>query len=155
MKGISIAVAIVFLSVSAYSAEIEGVPSIIDGDTLSIGGKKIRIHGIDAPEINQECQYPGGVYLCGRFATEAIYKILLSKAVSCEQRDVDKYKRIVAVCWSGGLDVGAEMVRQGWARAYVAYSRDYLSQEAEAARERRGIWQGWHEAPWDWRKSRK
>ena len=47
-----------FLAQTLNSTEIYGVPKIIDGDTVHINNKKIRLEGIDAPEINQQCKKP-------------------------------------------------------------------------------------------------
>ena len=47
-----------FLVQALNSAEIYGLPKIIDGDTVHINNKKIRLEGIDAPEIKQQCKKP-------------------------------------------------------------------------------------------------
>ena len=47
---------IFFLFQISKAEEIFGIPKIIDGDTLQIKSKKIRLEGIDAPEIKQQCQ---------------------------------------------------------------------------------------------------
>ena len=55
----------------------------------------------------------------------------------------------------GGEDLGAWMVRNGWALAFVRYSSDYMSQELAAKRARVGIWAGSFTPPWDWRSQRR
>jgi endonuclease YncB( thermonuclease family) len=72
--------------------------------------------------------------------------------VSCQQRDIDRYKRIVAVCAVAGVDIGGWMVEQGWA-LYRRYSKDYIDEESVAAAERRGIWRGSFMPPWEWRRA--
>jgi endonuclease YncB( thermonuclease family) len=72
--------------------------------------------------------------------------------VTCEQRDVDRYGRIVAVCRAGLNDLGAFMVANGWALAYRRYSTAYVGPEGSAKAARRGIWRGTFTAPWDWRR---
>ena len=52
-------------------ADIYGKPRIIDGDTIEIAGQRIRLHGIDAPEAKQTCEWPGKTIPCGRLATLA------------------------------------------------------------------------------------
>ena len=47
-----------FLAQTLNSTEIYGVPKIIDGDTVHINDKKIRLEGIDAPDIKQQCKKP-------------------------------------------------------------------------------------------------
>ena len=54
--------------------------------------------------------------------------------VSCQPRDLDRYGRIVAVCFNGKEDLNRWMVANGWAVAYRRYSEDYVPEE-DAARE--------------------
>ncbi len=115
---------------------------VVDGDTLHLGGTRIRLHGIDAPEAGQTC---GGERVarwdCGAGATAAL-KQLVAGGVGCTPRDRDRYGRIVAVCRSGGRDIGAEMVAAGWAVAYRRYATDYVIQEENARRSGAGLWRG-------------
>jgi endonuclease YncB( thermonuclease family) len=71
--------------------------------------------------------------------------------VFCEQRDIDRYGRIVAVCRAAIEDLGAWMVANGWALAYRRYSTAYVGPESSARAAGRGIWRGTLTAPWDWR----
>lgn len=145
----------VLLASGASAQTLSGSPTITDGDTLKVAGKTVRLHGIDAPEGNQQCVRADGEYLCGRSSTEALMRLVGKSEIDCEQRDVDRYRRIVGVCRVGKTNLNSEMVRLGWARAYTQYSRDYVGQESEARAAKRGIWQGPHTAPWDWRKERR
>ena len=82
--------------------------------------------------------------------------LIAGQPVRCEQRDVDRFGRIVAVCFiAEGLDLGKEMVRTGWALAYRHYSTEYIGAEGEAQEARRGMWRGEFIAPWDWRRSNR
>ncbi len=87
----------------------------------------------------------------GRLAATKLLTLDQGKAVACQEKDRDRYGRTVALCRADGADLGAEMVRQGWALAFVRYSRDYVDQEREAKEARRGVHAHDCELPWDWR----
>jgi endonuclease YncB( thermonuclease family) len=133
-------------------ADIVGRASVIDGDTIVIHGAHIRFYGIDAPESGQSCTDAGGrSYRCGQRAALALDNEIAGRAVSCDNRDVDRYGRIVAVCAAGGVELNRWMVAQGWAVAYRRYSSDYVPDEAAAKSAGRGIWAGRFEMPEAWR----
>ena len=50
---------LVLVAAGAAGADISGVASVTDGDTLRIGSERIRLHGIDAPESAQSCRAGG------------------------------------------------------------------------------------------------
>jgi len=123
--------------------------------TIRIGNTRIRLHGIDAPEAKQNCSVGGKVWRCGQEATNALVGIAGEQQVSCSQRDVDRYGRIVAVCRAGAVDLNAWMVGEGWAVAYRRFSMDYVRDEGEAKQERKGLWRGEFAMPWDWRRRKR
>ena len=132
---------------------LKGKPRVIDGDTIWIDGTKIRLHGIDAPEANQECSKKNGKeYRCGLASTQALRALIGSKPVICKGTTYDRYNRMIAVCYSGTVNLNAELVRKGWALAYRRYSKDYVSIEQEAQNDARGMWVGEFEMPWKWRR---
>ena len=57
---------------SVVSADITGTALIVDGNTITISGNKIRLHGIDTPEKDQVCRDAGVIWKCGYEATEAL-----------------------------------------------------------------------------------
>lgn len=127
------------------------VATAIDGDTLKIGGRSVRIHGIDAPEMKQRC----GDWPAGELAQEALAGMVTGRTVRCESRGNDRYGRMLASCKVDGFDIGAEMVRSGMALAFVRYSQDYVGQEAEAKAASRGMHGYACEAPWEYRARAK
>ena len=136
-------------------AQISGPASVTDGDTLKIGSERIRLHGIDAPESKQTCLAVGKTWACGAAATRALREHIAGRPVNCEERDRDRYGRIVAVCRVAGHDVNAWMATQGWAVAYRKYSRDYVAQETAAQAARRGLWRGQFVPPSRWRRGER
>ena len=82
---------------TAFSQTIQGKAKIIDGDTIHIGKNKIRLHGIDAPEINQTCSINDQIWNCGIKSSLALENLILEKEVRCEVIDIDRYKRFIAI----------------------------------------------------------
>ena len=131
---------------------IVGKAKVLDGDTIEISGRRIRLFGIDAPENGQTCTIKRKPFRCDQAATSALADKIGAHVVECEPKDLDTYSRIVSVCFVEGEDINAWMVAKGWASAYRQYSRDYVSQEERASKAKLGMWQGEFELPWDWRQ---
>ncbi|WP_342633933.1 thermonuclease family protein [Microvirga calopogonii] len=129
---------------------------MIDGDTLEIRGTRIRFHGVDAPESAQLCQDAGGrAYRCGQQAALALSDKIGSANVTCQQKDVDRYQRIVAQCSANRIDLNGWLIEQGYALAYRQYSTEYVPQEDAARKAKRGLWAGSFTPPWDWRRGER
>jgi endonuclease YncB( thermonuclease family) len=136
-------------------ADIIGPAKVIDGDTIKIRGARIRLHGIDAPESAQVCRANDKAYRCGTSATQALARRIGNRSVSCDERDRDRYGRIVAVCRAGDEDLNGWLVSEGLALAYRRYSTDYVDQEQTAREAKRGLWRGEFVKPWRWRKGKR
>ncbi len=129
-----------------------GQPWIVDGDSIRLGGRSIRLDGIDAPEWDQTClDASGRSWRCGQAASRALREHIGGRTVSCRPRALDRYGRTIAVCALGdGSDVNAWMVREGHAVAY-GFAGTYAAEQAEAKAARRGIWDGTFVSPANWR----
>ena len=155
---ILVATCIVLLAVAwacPVRADVSGRARVIDGDSLKIGGTRVRLFGIDAPERGQSCQTGGELWICGGLARVRLEERISGRKVVCEEKDRDRYGRIVAVCRAGGEDLNAWMVSEGWALAYRRYSEAYVDVEAGAKAARLGVWRGEFVAPWDWRRGKR
>ena len=106
-------------------------PYVIDGDTIVSDQVRIRLHGIDAPELSQA----GGAE-----ARTHLIRLIAGGAVRIEPVGTDKFGRTVARVHARSGDLGRLMVRNGYARA--AYGADYAQEERAARRERAGLWAG-------------
>jgi endonuclease YncB( thermonuclease family) len=141
-----------FVAGPTFAQDISGVPRIVDGDTIAIGEVKIRLEGIDAPESDQVClDAQVARWSCGNEATKQLSDHVADRPIVCTPTGQDVYKRVLAICHLGTEDLNAWMVRQGWALAFVKYSRLYVNDEENARNARRGLWSGAFIAPWDWR----
>lgn len=141
----------VFLIVFAVLAATAAAAQPVDGDTLKVDGQTWRLVGIDAPETTQDCQgWPAG-----KLATTALQGLISGHAVLCREEGRDRYGRALGKCYAGGRDLGAEMVRRGWAWAFRRYSVEYVPLEELARADRLGVWSHDCQAPWDWRADRR
>jgi endonuclease YncB( thermonuclease family) len=135
------------------NADIVGIASVIDVHTIEIHRQRIRLYGIDAPEGCQSCEDASGrPWRCGQRAALALRDLIGRRTVSCQQRDIDRYGRIVAQCRQDEIDIGDWLVDQGLALAYRRYSDEYVSAEEAASSAKRGVWAGSFTATGDWRR---
>ncbi len=135
------ALAAMALAAATLSASAQAVHRIKDGDTFVLDDVTIRVWGIDAPDnvsIFDLVTFRGGK----RQAREALARILATGPVQCVAKEMDRHKRTVAVCSTPAVaDVGAEMVRQGYACDWKRFSSGaYDAQEREAKANMRGLW---------------
>ena len=140
---------VVLAIVLVAAASISGTASVIDGDTIEIHGKRIRLHGIDAPESKQTCTAAGESWRCGQQAALALSEKIGRRPVTCDDRKRGKYGRTIAVCSVGGENLNEWLVSEGWALAYRAYSSDYVVAEDRARVAGKGLWRGEFTPPWD------
>ena len=154
--GLALAALVLIAALLAGRGErdLTGVARAVDGDTLVIEGERLRLKGLDAPELHQECRKPalgGGeqAWPCGAAAKGALQRVLAHGLTTCVGRERDRYGRLLVTCRVRGEDVNAALVRDGWAVSYGGYR----AEEAEARDDGRGIWQGPFEPPAEWRKA--
>ena len=146
------------LVVSDVSAEalLGKVIAVHDGDTITLqnesGQKKIRLAGIDAPELNQ----PFGVE-----SRAALREVVLDKQVQVETSKTDKYGRVVGKVMLDGQDINLKQVQSGMAWVYRAYLKElskedraaYPEAEAQSKATAAGLWKDLNPVePWIWRK---
>lgn len=131
---------VMMATASVASAGPEGWVRVIDGDTIEVGNTRVRLHAIDAPEVDQLCgdaQSP--VWPCGAWVRQQTAERFDGRIAQCEQFDTDRYGRIVAKCRVEGGDMGEALVSDGLAFAYREYGLDYDLAEKGAAVNGRGL----------------
>ena len=128
-------------SSTAEAATFTGRPLVVDADTVIMSGERIRLKGIDAPEITQryldaeQQSYPGG-----QVSTHAL---------------IDKIGVSPLTCIGDDLDVNGWLVQHGYALAYRKYSTRYIPEEEEAKALKRGVWSGTFTMPGEWRREQR
>jgi endonuclease YncB( thermonuclease family) len=132
---------------------VAGAATAVDGDSLRVAGVSIRLEGVDAPELQQLCEAAGGQsYPCGDGARRELARVVNGTTVVCRIVGEDKYRRSLARCEADGEDIGASLVRKGYA---VAYGKTYAREEMQAKRERAGLWGGRFRMPEEWRREHR
>lgn len=157
------------LTVASLPAQtpLIGQAEAVDGDTIRLGGVRVRLWGIDAPEAHQTClDASGRPWACGEAATAALRKMLADGGgVECEAVDRDRYGREVARCWTlcpktwpciTHRDLSSRMVALGLAVEWPKYSHGaYQDQQQAAKAEHLGIWAGTFTEPAEWRRTHR
>ena len=146
------------------------VTKISDGDTIQVTTPeqtklKVRLYGIDAPETPKINRQTGHVHQPGQPFGEESWKALkdkiMGKQVKLEILDIDKYRRMVGMVWLDDRNINLEMVREGYAEAFVEYLKppnktEFLKVEQEARAGGKNIWSlPEHERPREYRKRLK
>jgi len=164
----------IFLSVSISHATIRTVTGTVtkvsDGDTIHITTPeqtklKVRLYGIDAPETPKINRQTGHVHQPGQPYGEESWKALkykiMGKQVKLEILDIDKYRRMVCMVWLDDRNINLEMVREGYAEAFIEYLKppcrvEFMKAEQEARAGGKNIWSlPAHEQPREFRKRLK
>lgn len=133
---------------SALAADVR----VVDGDTLRLGDRTVRLAKVAAPERGQACADAAGqAFDCGAAAAEALSRLVNGRSVLCLVSGRDRFGRGLGLCSAGGADLNASLVAAGWA---LASDDDAAVQalEAEARRAARGLWAGGFTRPEEWRR---
>ena len=133
--------------------EITGFARVLDGDSIVIGGREMRLEGIDAPEGKQLCtrSIDNQQYQCGQQSRDWLKKLISGNEIKCEGWEEDKYQRLLVTCWRGKVDLNRKMVRDGWAVSFGLYEGEELAARGEG----KGLWQGDFQRPRQWRDNER
>ena len=120
------------------------VTRVVDGDTIEIeGGKRVRLIGMDTPEINKT----GETGCFGREAADYAIKLLTGQMIKMEKdiSEVDRYNRLLRYVYVGDTMINDKLVRDGYARVYtyppdVKYKDKFLESEKYARENNLGLW---------------
>lgn len=139
-----------------FNKEFSGIAKVIDGDSISVDDREVRLFGIDAPEYHQTC-FDGKrhEYSCGKASQEFLYDLINGKKVTCHYAEKDKYNRFLGKCEIGKISINQEIIKNGMAVIYnFTESDDVMDMlESKAKEQKIGIWQGAFQLPKDYRKS--
>lgn len=122
------AVVLFALPALAADAKLTGRATVVDGDTLRLGGVSVRLKGIAAPELSE----PGG-----QAAKEALMRLVGSGVVTCRLTGERTHGRAVGFCEANGTDLNRAMVEGGFALSCPRYSARYVGLEPDDGEVRR------------------
>ena len=126
---------------------LSGRAAVVDGDTLDIGGERVRLLHIDAPEAAQPH---------GPAATRHLAGLVRGRTVTCIGEAEDGWGRLLAVCTAGGTDLGRAMVAAGAAAVFRRHGDSYDAEERAARAAHLGIWADPDPVmPWDYRAAHR
>ena len=157
---------IILFSISTYTyGDFNAqVVRIVDGDTIQVidsnGIKfKIRLLGVDTPELKQRFGYESSLSLKKIIDGKSV--IIISKPEKNKPYTLGRYKRIIGKIILNGKDINLEMVQKGMAWHYKKYIKSqnvedrqsYNNAEQDARLNKIGLWSDVNPvAPWEWRK---
>ena len=134
---------LLWLGLAGAKAEIvvSGMPTIVDGDSLEVSGERFQLHGIDAPELGEFCEKDNGKrFDCGRVARSALLDLTAGVEVICRAVDSASPTTRSAKCTASGFNLSRNMIYTGWALVDRAVTDKFIDVEAEAKRQKRGLW---------------
>lgn len=138
-----------------FDKKFSGKVKVIDGDSIRVGDKEVRLFGIDAPEFKQTCfNAKNEEYECGRASFEFLNNFADNKNAECYYAQKDRYNRYLSKCFVNNISINEEILRNGMAIIYnFTQSDDTMKKlEAEAKERKLGIWQGAFQLPKQYRK---
>jgi endonuclease YncB( thermonuclease family) len=132
---------------------IEGKASAVSGDVIRIGGRDLRLAGIEAPDREQRCAgATGSKWRCGEAAAEALAKAVRNRKLVCQTNGIDDAGRLRATCRAGADDIAAKLVKDGAVFATGSVFASYAAEERDAKIRKAGLWRATPvERPADWR----
>jgi len=137
---LALAVAAATLPAAAHAESFGGQARAISGDTLEVGGRTVRLFGIDAPDSAQRCDHAGLTWQCGEAARQRLAALVVGRQVQCIATGVDVHQRTVAVCAAGLTDLNRTMTELGLAKAQAGRGDVYLPVQGRAQARHVGIW---------------
>jgi endonuclease YncB( thermonuclease family) len=123
--------------VTAFPAEVR----VLDGETMRVGDRLLRLAGVAAPARGQLCRDGAGrIFDCGAASAEALARLVADRPLDCRVTGRDRMGRDLATCRAAAEEVNAALVAAGWASPGTG-ATPAMTMLADAARQSgRGLW---------------
>lgn len=136
----------------AIAAPPSGAISVVDGNTIQVGGEIFPLYGIDAPELGQLCIDDQKWIRCGITAAFELRKLLKFDApLECEPAPLNPRRFI---CFAAHTDVALVLLKGGYVVAAPQSGPAYREAESQARAGNLGLWHMTFVPPWDWRNGK-
>jgi endonuclease YncB( thermonuclease family) len=135
-------------------AAAAGEIRVLDGETLRLGDRVLRLQALQVPERGQaSCRDAAGITTdCGTASAEALARLVAGRDLACRIGGADRHGRALGTCEAGGVDLNAALVGAGWALADGGAVPGLAALEMAARRGGRGLWSAAQPAPDAWRR---
>jgi endonuclease YncB( thermonuclease family) len=155
---LALIVALPLAAAPRLTGEVGGIARVIDGDTLDVGGTRVRLAVVDAPERGQTCDQRGKPLRCGQAATAALIALAEGRRVACEVGPRRSHRRVVGWCRTAERVLNLALIEAGQAVILPRYLAEWPDQapalraaETAARKARRGLWGMQAMSPEVWR----
>jgi endonuclease YncB( thermonuclease family) len=152
MAGVLALIAPLAIAVADDLPVYRGSAQVTGPAMLSLHGKRILLYGVDAPVRGQPCYAGPKTWDCATASAKTLLNVVGDQEITCEQRRIDQFGRVFAVCRVGEIDINRALVEAGMAVALPKETTDYVAAEAEAKAKNIGVWRGPFTAPADYRE---
>ncbi len=124
---------------SAKAETVRGPAEVIDGATMVVAGKTVRLDNIVVPPLGAACAWNGRPFDCGKLARAGLMDITAGAQVTCTTARIDTY-----LCKADNFDLAFGLIHAGWAVPMAAAPAHYHRKMEEARSRKRALWGATH-----------
>ena len=124
----------------AEAENLRGPATAVDGRTLSMSGKEVKLANITVPEPGAQCLMRGKLRDCGKFARLGLIELVVAATIECRKTTQHTY----ACKTEDGYDLALGQIHAGWAVPTKAAPDHYFTKMKEAKAKKRMLWSASH-----------
>jgi len=124
----------------AERGAVVGDATLLTGNRIQVGGQVFVLWGIQIPPSNYQCITGSRQWFCGDEATRSLRDFIGIQKVGCYPKGQDLNGRTLGRCFVGYIDIGSQLVEQGWALQLPRVTNDYNMVQELAKAHRVGLW---------------
>lgn len=140
MVGVLCTAAALPIPARAGSDVVRGSAVAVDGHTVSMNGKQLKLADIIVPEPGAKCRLRGKLRDCGNFARLGLVELVVAATIECRK----KTHRTYSCKTEDGYDLALGQIHAGWAVPTKAAPDHYFIKMSEAKAKKRMLWSASH-----------